>query len=53
MLQNNSAEKKLRLKICQILVPLPEKISDNAADMKISFHKAFYVFFGSNVFVFS
>ena len=52
MYQNNSFE-KIRLKITQILVPPTEKISEYAADTKKIFKRSFYVFFGSNVFVFN
>ena len=49
MLQNNFAEKQVRLKICRNWVPLPEKISEFAADMK-TFFKGLI---SSNVFVFN
>ena len=52
MLQNDS-QVKLRLKICRNLVPLSEKVSEYAADIKTILKGLIYAFFGSNVLVFS
>ena len=53
MLQNNSAGKKLRLKICHKcgISSLKENF-EYAADMKTFFKRLIYTFFGSNVFVY-
>ena len=51
--KNNFAGKNYAcIKICRNLVLFPEKISEYAADIKISFKELTYAFLRSNVFVF-
>ena len=51
MLQNNSVVKNYARKYVKFWCVFPEKLSEYAAEHESTFQTAFYVVFGSNVFV--